>query len=785
LTTIKPLIILITMLFVAESSFSQQAVINEFMAKNNNVIADDFGEYPDWIEIFNPGTETINLLNWALSDDSDDLMKWSFPNLLIAPDSFLLVFASGQNTVSPGGIHTNFKIKASGEALFLSNNQGQIIDQIAEIELEGNQSCGRTMDGGSVFEKFYTSSPGTSNATNTHLNELTSSHPSGFYTHSISLSINSSKTNDTVYYTIDGSCPTTASLIYENPINFTPGIITNPNLTLIPTTPLEGPWQLSQFIWKQPDSGMFMANILRYRSFSGQKPSSKIFAGSYMLDDDIFFRFSLPVISIISDTANLFNYDTGIYIPGRRFVEDGWNWFPDGNYMLRGRAWERFAQLEVFEENGNQVLSQDCGLRIFGGWSAAMPQKSLRIIADNDYGENRFNYEFFPDLPYDEYKQIVLRNSGNDFIKSRFRDALMQSLLSDLDLELQAYRPACLFINGNYWGIHNMREKYDEHYFERRFGVDEDNLILVNVCGTPEFNDNQDYLDMIAFIKNNSLAIQSNFEYIQSKMDVLNFIDYHIAEIFFCNNDWPGNNNKAWKTTLPDSKWRWLIFDLDFGFGYESDYNYNSIEHALLENGPPYPNPDCSTFLLRSLLENNDFKTLFLDRFAYHLNTTFHKDTVINRIDNFITQLGDEMHFHIQRWHYPQTYNDWLNITDNMKEFATNRPCVCVSHIIEKFDPDEFGFDCEGSGGIANYETPDFKIFPNPSDGHIYLQNHCPSKTLTSISVFNAYGQIVSHFNFENINTEKIDLSDLQNGLYMFLISTHTNSSTLKIIIKK
>lgn len=766
--------------------FSQQLVINEFMSKNNSTLEDEFGDYSDWIEIFNPTQDTIHLLNWHLSDDEDELNKWTFPNLIIESGGFVLVFASGKNIYTPNGVHTNFKIGASGEALFLCNSSGQIVDQTVEVELEGDQSYGRISDGNSPFAKFYTSSPNSSNVANVVLNELQISHVSGFYDTPILLSVNSFLLGEDVHYTLDGSCPTPASPILEDILSFEPGVPTAIDISQIPTTPLEGPWPLPRFIWKQPDTDMLMANVIRYRSFSEAQPSSKIYSGFYLIQDSILSRFNLPVISILSDSANFFNYDTGIYIPGKRYDEMGWDWWPDGNYRMRGSEWERFAHIDVFEPDGENVLLQDCGIRIFGGWSSVMPQKSIRIIADRNYGSNRFEYPFFPDLPMDKYKQVVLRNSGNDFVKSHFRDAFMQSLLTGLDMELQAYQPFVVFINGNYWGLHNMREKIDETYFERRFGIEEDDLMIVSACGFPEINSNQDYVDMIAYIETNSMAIQGNYEYIKTRMDVVNFVDYNIAEIFFGNTDWPANNNKAWKTTNPNSKWRWFIYDLDFGFGAGEDYTYNSLEYALAVNSPNYSNPDCATFLLRSLLENETFKTLFIDRFAWHLNNTFREDVVIDKIDDFISQLEEEMYFHIQRWHYPQTYSDWLSETDYMKEFAANRPCVCVEHLMEKFDLEEFDFDCSGVGFADDLQSTPISIFPNPSKGIFYLKNSKHKNNRTTIWLTNAFGTSIRKFQFDfgAFETKRINVDGLGKGLYFVSISTNSESYTLKMIVQ-
>ena len=631
------------------------------------------------------------------------------------------------------------------------------------------------------------SSPGTSNNNNIILNNITTSPPAGFYNNSVTLEINSSKPEDVIHYTLDGSSPYLESPVYNGTIQLLSGNSSAVNISQIPTTPMEGPWPLPQFIWKQPDDNLFYADVIRYRSYAGQNPSSGTFSKSYFIDDSIFNRFDFPVVSVILDSENFYDYDTGIYIPGKRFDENGWDWWPDGNYINNGIEWERQAHVELFENNGEFSLSQDCGVRIHGGWSAIMPQKSLRVIARNRYGgDNDFDYPFFPDSEHNEYKNFVLRNSGNDFTYTHFRDAFMQSLLSGLDMELQAFRPSVVFINGNYWGIHGIRERYDEYYFDRHFDLDEDSLIIVNVCGGQDFGDNQDYSDMISFINDNSLEIQSNYEYIKTKIEIQNFIDYHIAEIYFGNNDWPCNNNRAWKTTSSDSKWRWLIFDLDFGFGYNNDYQYNSLKDALAADSPNYYNCDCSTFLLRKLMENDEFKQLFIDRFAYHLNTTFHKDTVVSRINEFETLLDNEIEYHIQRWHYPQAYGQWINEIDIMIEFAVKRPCFCAEHVKTKFNLDEFGFNCDTLFLDSSDNQLHFEVYPNPGDGIFYLKNPDNLPHKTEVRVFNTTGQQIANytFSFERYEAKMFNLSELRSGLYFMVISIDNSIYTEKIIIE-
>lgn len=767
-------------------SFSQDIVINEIMSSNQTVLQDEFGDFPDWIEIYNNTDIEINLSNWHLSDDVDELDKWTFPEVTLEAGSFLLILASDRDTITSENLHTNFKLSSNGEELFLTDNSNLIVDQVSAVELDSDLSFGRLNDGEVNWVVFYVSSPGISNNSNVTYNDLSISFPAGFYTDSISLEIFSSNPSDDIYYTFDGSVPTIESLLFEEPILIEEGNSHSPNISNIPTTPIEGPWPLPQFVWKAPNANQMKIDVVRYRSFDGSIPSSEVITKSYFIDEDILDRFDYPVISVSLNSESFFNYDTGIYIPGKRFAELGWNWWPEGNYINNGGEWERFAHIELFEEDGERELSQDCGVRINGGWSAIMPQKSLRFTAYNKYGDNDFDYSFFGDPDFDSFKNFVARNSGNDFIHSHFRDAFMQGLLTDLDMEIQAYAPSVIFVNGNYWGIHGIRERYDKHYFERHFEIEEDSLMIVGVCGSVEIGDNQEYHDMTGFIENNNLEIQSNYEYIETKIDIMNFIDYNIAEIYYGNNDWPCNNNKAWKTTSPDSKWRWLIYDLDFGFAYNSSYEYNSLEDAIAVNSPFYYNCDCSTFLLRKLLENDGFEQQFVDRFAYHLNNTFQKDSVIQQLNEIVSEIENEMGYHVLRWQYPQSMEQWENEIEVMIEFATKRPCYAAEHVVSVFDLEEFGFVCDSSNYIDTNEILPFKLYPNPSNGEFYIENQKILPYRTEIEIRNMIGQQIEFldFNFNRYEIKKIDLGNLESGVYFLIIKIEGIPYTQKLIIQ-
>jgi hypothetical protein len=224
----------------------------------------------------------------------------------------------------------------------------------------------------------------------------------------------------------------------------------------------------------------------------------------------------------VTDSLNLFGFDEGIYVPGQ-FHINGNN--SSGNYFQRGIEWERPASIELFENNGQKGFQQDIGIRIHGGWTRRYSQKTLRLYARNIYGESRLNYPVFPDQEYEGYNRLILRNSGQDFGHTIFMDAAAQSLIRHFNVDTQAYRPVIVFLNGEYWGIQNLRERYDRHYLERVYGIDPDNIDLLTGSNRVVEGSSNLYNAMVDYARSNDLSVNEHFEFMQIIMDVDNFME--------------------------------------------------------------------------------------------------------------------------------------------------------------------------------------------------------------------------------------------------------------------
>ncbi len=751
------------------------------MSKNESSIQDLDGDFSDWIEIYNPSGIEVNVEGYYLTDDDENLAKWQFPSAIIPAGGHLLIYASEKDLTVGTELHTNFKISQSGEFIVLSNAQAEVISTIPPIWLESDHSYSRISDGSDQLVSTESSTPGDANDIP---NAIFSSHSSGYYDSAITLELSSSSSSE-IRYTLDGSLPNADSPVFSE-LELGVNQSSNEGISFIPTTPLEGPYQLEVFKWKTPET-VNQCHVVRYAAFSGLEMLSSVQTKTYFIGSQLSEKYSFPVVSLVTDSLNLFDYENGIYIPGSSHDEVGWAWWPYGNYHNRGQEWEREMHISYFQENGELALDTDAGMRMRGFGSASNPQKSFNVYFRNDYGLEVANLSLFPDSASEKFRRLTFRNSGNDFLQTHFKDAFLQRVISPLNLDLQAFKPVVLFINGEYWGIHNIREKYDEHHFNYQYGVEPEEVNVLGICGEVEEGENSEYLDLLTYLDDHDLDEEENYTYVSDRVDISNLIDFQIAEIYFANYDWPCNNFKIWKSTEPESKWRFLIFDLDlsFGFSENSAPSVLSMEHASSESSE-WPNCPCSNKLFRKLLENENFRNRFVERFAYCQESVFDTPIIEEVLNEFVELYLPEMEEHIARWNYPASMDEWYNQIDILRRFAEERPCYVEDNVRSFFEVESYDFDCSVS--IIGESEEELVIFPNPSEGKISVFNNSASHFEHSeLSVYNSAGYQVKKYKEVNIpkgSAFSLDLTDLSSGIYHVNILTNNSQKSVKLILQ-
>jgi len=764
---------LLSTIFILFSTFaSGQLFINEVSADNKTIIFDDLGDSPDYIEIFNAGLGPVDLSNYYLSDDLDNLSKWGFPNMNIEAGQYLLVWASGSEDNS-GDLHANFKLSADGESIYLSVTGGNISDQVSFPTLLEDQAFGRLPDGGGDLTVLPEPSPRT---TNNSARAITFSHRGGYYDQSINLSV-SSITGHQVKYTTDGSIPTSESADFPAELALEDKS-SSPNIwSSIPTSP--DPDRLSFHGWVAPESLIDKAHTLRFAAFDGLEQVSNTYTHTYFVADDIHEKYNLPVISIVTHGDYLFDDVQGIYVPGDELDPDNPEW--TGNYFEKEEESERPVHIEYFQKDGDLGFAQNAGIRIHGGKTRHAAQKSLRFYARTEYGSKYFNYQLFPQKNHDKYKRFVLRTSmGAWGGPSVFKDALVHEMVEDLDFESQDHRPVIVFINGEYWGIQEIRDRSDERYLSYTTDIDTDSIKIADEW-------NHSYEGLKEYLDDHQPLDDQSYAYVSSKLDVSSFIDYQIAQMYFKNYDWPANNNQHWRPTTGDQKWRYLLYDCDATFG---DYSYNMMEHNTdADPNHGWPSGAKFTYLFRSLLAHEPFVDRFITRYVELLETDFQPERLTAILDEFIEKYDADMPAHIQRWHFPDDLDTWHETLDeNIRLFIVERPCYAIKHLEEYFDMD-ISFNCNGDPNNNAPEPTDKRVvlISNLINEKIELANTGDTSINGNLFVYSAAGTaITSSIDLDLAAQEnfKIDASSWANGMYFMRWHGNQKTNIYKIIVQ-
>ncbi len=621
-------------IFVLIFGFQQlpaKIFINEFMAASKNVLADDAGQFDDWIELYNDSTASIDLAGYYLTDNLNSPMKWAFPeNCVIPAKGFLLIWADDGSV--PGALHANFKLDADGEQLGLFDGF-RFVDSLAYDKQQENISRGRFPDRAAVWQFFTTPTPGTANINTLPLAERPRfSLPGGFYQQAISVALRVSSPTAQVYYSLDGSEPSPTSKRYTTAI------------TLNKTT------------------------VIRARTYENGSPPGEIVTSTYILYTDL----QIGSISLVTASGNLYDPKTGIY----------------ANPEERGDEWERPVAIEFFDESGAPLAAIDGGLRIHGVNSRLYDKKPFRLYFREEYGENSLKFPMFNSKPLiDEYKRLVLLSGASDMLEfpggyewTLVRTAIGHRIFQKMGGIFLANRPIAVFLNGNAWGIYQLTERIDKYFIESNFNESD-----VDIVETFWFDwyaqegDMNEWNRFYTFATQHNLADANNYQTMQRLMDVDNFTDYHILEIYLGNADWPFNNIYTFRPRREDGKWRWILWDIDRSLGYIGPWN-NTLEAATKS--------DKMTTLLRKMLDNPTYRKLFINRFADHLNTNFRKESVKSIMDSMAALIRSDITFETRQWgSSPGTWEN--NLKSKLTQFIDLRPANLWSHLKSKFSLDD------------------------------------------------------------------------------------------------
>lgn len=623
-----------------------QVVLNEICAANGDLIYDtDFFNFPSWIELHNTSSSPFNVGGYYLSDTNAEPFKWVIPfGTTIAANGFLLIWCDGRNTK----LHTNFLLDAEGEEVILTKSNGVVIERLSYKQQYANVSYGRTTNGTGPWEYLVTPSPQSSNFNKTGVEVLSPplfSKSSGRYGASQQLELSSETTGSSIRFTTDGSEPTTTSSLYTTSLSLSSTI------------------------------------IIKAKVFKDGYLPSKTRSNTYFINEH---SSSLPTISISTNPLYLYDNTLGIYVQGTNGV-DG---FCQGTPANWNQDWERHAVFEYFDKDGKELVEQAVDIRIGGNCSRTQPQKSLVVKARDKYGSNTINFRFFESKDVHNIGGLMLRNSGNDFNVSMIRDELMQKLtVGEMDIDYLDYQPSILYLNGQYMGIINIREKIDADYVESNYSLSKDKIDLLETFENALEGSADTYINYRQTLQGMDRSTPQAFDYIDQNIDVQSYIDYLVTQIYYGNTDWPGNNIKFWRPRANGGKFRWILWDLDFGFAlYEpwaSSATHPTLNFATATDGPGWPNPPWSTLHIRLVLQNPIFRARFIQTMNTAINTTFKPERVIEMINSMKGTIEDEVPYHKQRWW--GTKEEWNWEIEKLRQFAISRNAYMKQHVIDFF----------------------------------------------------------------------------------------------------
>ena len=522
--------------------------------------------------------------------------------------------------------------------------------------------------------------------------------PEGIYDQPFKLEIEAPAGYD-IFYTTDGSTPTIHSNRYKKTITVNPRKNPNRKILTIPTS----------LIWKPPYGRQNHCAVFRARCFKEGvgygKTKNVIYSPPSIAQHQEF-----QVIHLLIESDSLFSQERGIYVMGQKYyskkariVTDSLYGYKNmslsrypANYLQRGKNWARPAEMILTDITGKTKFEKNILLRIHGNNTRFFPVRTFRVLPDNLLGDTVIHYRFFDGLPYETFKRILLRNSGNDLRWTMFRDAIIQQMVKGTGMDIQEYAPGVLYVNGNYWGMTNIRESINDNYLEIKYNVALENIEIITSfsnltlsklnllqIGDPLLV--HPFVEMVKYLHENSPVDETVYQYICDQMDIDNFMDYMILETFFGNLDWPDANARVYRLAqqtemmtqknVEADKWRWLVIDLDQAMLDES-LSLNTFERLKNEFDD---NP--ITIIFFALLKNPEFREMFLSRYEWFITDFLNTDNMLQYIDDFEGRYRPEMVRHIARWRIPVFLQKWQKEVDQMKVFARKRHAIVLEHL--------------------------------------------------------------------------------------------------------
>lgn len=512
---------------------------------------------------------------------------------------------------------------------------------------------------------------------------------SGFYTEPFEVQITAGK-GETIYYTLDGTVPDETASVYKDGI-----WVSDESAGELIYTNISGTSSYGDYF---PRENKEKAVLIKAVSVNRKGNKSEVVSSVYYVGEEIGEDSEgLYVMSMDVNPDDLFSDETGIYVLGNTYKEamqqgvtaEAEAVYP-ANYRNKGDDWERDAKIVLFDSDRNILAEQTMGIRIHGGWSRAFGQKGFNLYNGDRYENLQYNL--------DEY---MLRTSGfRDTFQTMFRDVFNQSLVSDRDIAIQKAVPCILYINGEYWGIYNLQQRFTKAYFGNEYGIPTDDIICYKKAGARTSyigiaSDLELYYDLEAYAEQHDMSIEEHYRELSERMDIQSYIDYLSFECYIANMDWPENNYCCFRSRgvsgeseYCDGKWRWGTYDTDDSANVlkgESERT-TPASNPFSDSGHLIGNPLKLT-LTAGLMQNEEFRQQFVLSFMDMVNVNFDYETVHKELYS-LAEVYEEAVVDTQHRFNSEEYTseNYWEYVQNIDDFYKERKGYVTQYLAEAFE---------------------------------------------------------------------------------------------------
>lgn len=749
-----------TAVFEKEDDYVPAISISEIMPCNLSTYMDsDYYNFSGFVEFANSGTcrenlKSYTITHYKLKKKGKYALKWEWEiqqDYYVESNSRNLLWFDERYTDEAGknksnkNAHSPYKLDTDGGYIIISK-EGVVIDSIAYGPMDAHISFGRDESGAIGYMN-----PSPRQANNQAFETLTEddrcetvnfSETGGIKEDEFNLALSCDTKGSEIYYTLNGSEP-----------NKTNGILYDSLISIKKNT------------------------CVRARAYHANKLASAITTHSYIFSDDTHEKcggLTIPIVSLTVENDYFYDDMIGIYVTGKNGIQGDKNCSGYGNY---NQDWQRPLNFEYIVD-GKQKVSREVESSIVGGCSITETIKSLSLKTSKQTGKEYYDYAFFASKPEINHKTIHLRNGGSDHKGLRFRDGIMQTFAIGMNIDYQAYQPVAYYLNGKYMGLMNLNERTNADYVESNYGIDGDDIDLVVISDQKGIytskGDLEAYNELVDYISGSDPGDENYFAGACERMDMDEYIDYQIIQQFMVNMDWPGNNTKIWRERKEGSKFRWILFDMDYGLGLYNYKNYktNMIKWCQGEDASYNwaTKKDWMTKIFANLSKNTEFKKKFYLRFMEQLETTFFQERIATVFDSITTMIDEEF--------CATKGQTATSAAKSIKEYAMNRPEV-IKEQLREFLGDKAIEEIEREQtGEALYLANAISLYPHNVSDIVEIRS---DEEILSINIGSLSGITLLE---EQVNNKhyKRDLSALPAGIYYVTITTATTNKTEKII---